>query len=116
MHLVFDFVVLRFDFDYVLFIYLFIYLFDIYTYVACLKFLMLFLVKLNEARDFRLELFFIWHHKTNTLIDLRTVINTFMHNTLVIFLVVWIFSMFLAGSPGFFNQKIKYLQISIFLG
>ena len=99
MHLVFDFVVLRFDFDYILFIYLFIYLFifDIYTYVACLKFVMLFLVKLNEARDFRLELFFIWHHKSNTLIDLRTFRNIFMHNkcscfagTLVIF-SVWLY-------------------------
>ena len=62
MHLVFDFAVLRFDFDYIPFIYLFIYLFihfDIYTYVACLKFVILFLVKLNEARDFRLEPFFI---------------------------------------------------------
>ena len=65
MHLGFDFVVLRFNYDYILFIYLFtylftylfIYLFDIYTYVACLKFAMLFLVKQNEARDFRLELF-----------------------------------------------------------
>ena len=76
---------------------------------------MLFLVKLNE-------LFFIWHHKSNTLIDLRTFINTFRRNkcsfaeTLVLFLVISIFFLFLAGSPGFFNQKIKYLQISIFLG
>ena len=124
MHLVFDFVVLRFDFDYILFIYLFIYLFifDIYTYVACLNFVMLFLVKLNKARDFRLELFFIWHHKSSTLIDLRIFINTLMHNkcsfaeTLVIFLVISIFSLILPRSPGFFNQKIKYLQISIFLG
>ena len=123
MHLVFDFAVLRFDFDYIPFIYLFIYLFiyfDIYTYVACLKFVMLFLVKLNEARDFRLELFFIWHHKSNTLIDLRIFIDTFRYNkcsfaeTLVLFLVISIFSMFLAVSPGFFNQKIKNLQISIF--
>ena len=70
MYLVFDFVVLRFGFDCImfvcLFIYLFIYLliylfiyFGIYTYVACLKFVMLFLVKLNQAKDFRLELFFI---------------------------------------------------------
>ena len=124
MHMVFDFIVLRFDFGYILFIHLFIYLFiyfDIYTHVACIKFVMLFLVKLNGARDFRLELFFIWHHKSNTLIDLRTFINRLMHNkcifaeTLVIFLVISIFSLFLAGSPGFFNQKIKYLQISIFL-
>ena len=122
--MVFDFIVLRFDFGYILFIHLFIYLFiyfDIYTHVACIKFVMLFLVKLNGARDFRLELFFIWHHKSNTLIDLRTFINRLMHNkcifaeTLVIFLVISIFSLFLAGSPGFFNQKIKYLQISIFL-
>ena len=124
MHMVFDFIVLRFDFGYILFIHLFIYFFiyfDIYTHVACIKFVMLFLVKLNGARDFRLELFFIWHHKSNTLIDLRTFINRLMHNkcifaeTLVIFLVISIFSLFLAGSPGFFNQKIKYLQISIFL-
>ena len=101
---------------------LFIYLFDIYTYdVACLKFVTLFLVKLNEARDFMLELFFIWNHKSNTLIDLRTFTNAFMRNkcsfaeTLVIFLVISIFSLLLAGSPGFINQKIKYLQISIFL-
>ena len=122
--MVFDFIVLRFDFGYILFIHLFIYFFiyfDIYTHVACIKFVMLFLVKLNGARDFRLELFFIWHHKSNTLIDLRTFINRLMHNkcifaeTLVIFLVISIFSLFLAGSPGFFNQKIKYLQISIFL-
>ena len=63
MHLVFDFVVLSFDFAYILFIHLFIYLFiyfDIYTYVACIKFVMLFLFfKLNGARDFRLELLFI---------------------------------------------------------
>ena len=91
--------------------------FDIYTYVACLKFVMLFLVKLNKARDFRLELFFIWHHKSNTLIDLRTFISTFRHNKrsfaeiLVLFLVISIFSLFLARSPGFFNQKIKSLQI-----
>ena len=120
MHLVFDFAVLRFDFDYIPFIYLFIY-FDIYTYVACLKFVILFLVKLNEARDFRLEPFFIWHHKSNTLIDLRIFIDTFRRNkcsfaeTLVLFLVISIFSLFLAVSPGFFNQKIKNLQISIFL-
>ena len=81
---------------------------------------MLFLVKLNKARDFRLELFFIWHHKSSTLIDLRIFINTLMHNkcsfaeTLVIFLVISIFSLILPRSPGFFNQKIKYLQISIF--
>ena len=119
MHLVFDFVVLRFDFDYILFIYLLF--FDIHTYVACLKFIMLFLVKLIEARDFRLELLFIWHHKSNTLIDLRTSIDTFIQKKCsfaetVIFLVISIFSLFLAGSPGFFNEKIKYLQISIFLG
>ena len=102
-----------------LFIYLFIY-FDIYTYVACLKFVMLFLVKLNEAKDFRLELLFIWHHKSNTLIDLRTFINTFIHNNVVLrkqlsyFSWFRFLSLFLEGSPGFFNQKIKYLQISIF--
>ena len=33
----------------------------------------------------------------------------------VISLVISNFSLFLAGSAGFFNQKIKYLQISIFL-
>ena len=76
---------------------------------------MLFLVKLNE-------LFFIWHHKSNTLIDLRTFINTFMHNNVVLrkqlsyFSWFRFLSLFLEGSPGFFNQKIKYLQISIFLG
>ena len=119
MHLVFDFVVLII---FCLLIYLFIYLFWHVYLVACLKFVMLFLVKLNEARYFRLELFFIWHHKSKTLIDLRTFINTFMHNkcsfaeTLIIFLVISNFSLFLAGSPGFFNRKIKYLQISIFLG
>ena len=119
MHLVFYFFVLRFDFDYILFIYLFIYLF--FWRVACLKFVMLFLVKLNEARDFSLELLFIWHHKSNTLIDLRTFINTFKHNkcsfaeTLIIFLVISIFSLISPRSPDFFNQKIIYLQISIFL-
>ena len=110
MHVVFDFAVLKFDLDCILFIvYLYIY-FDIHTYVACLKLCMLFLVKLDEARDFRLELFFILHHKSNTLIGLRTFINAFRHNkcsfveTFVLFLVISIFSLFLAGSLGFFND------------
>ena len=47
------------------------------------------------------------------MIDLRTLTNTFIHNKfsfaeiLVTFLMISIFSLFQAGSPGFFNQKIS---------